>query len=390
MFLIPGLWFLLTTLWSSYPEVSASRALYFILISVGCISAGTLWLRYSQKGLFDFLLPANIFIVLLCLFSIITNIPSDSWTGGHGKGFMGFFGHQNLLASVLLFTLPSVFHRVVIVTKSRIRAVITIDSRRTSFAGMTDADEPSFRLRSESDGKNDTSYTSIQHPVPSIPMIIACCLLLTANFLLLSLTYSRSAILSFIFGVIVFLILSKKWKVILYSIGAAAVISIIIYFTPTLNDPVDKILKKDFPEIYSSRIWMWEPSYKAALEGGLFGLGYGISHPEIRSGEYSDRFENGRLVREKGNSSLALIEEAGLIGLILFLIPIFYILFKVIFKKDPLLPTTYSLLSAALAAFLLHAQFEAWWVGVGSVQLPLFFIFLGLTAHQASSTEIKT
>ena len=160
---------------------------------------------------------------------------------------------------------------------------------------------------------------------------------------------------------------------------------------------------------------MWEPSYKAALEGGLFGLGYGISHPEIRSGEYSDRFENGRLIREKGNQSLALIEEAGLIGLILFILPIIYLLIKLpdtrylIPDKDyksgirnpaspsslhydeasiTLLPTTYSLLSAALAAFLLHSQFEAWWVGVGSVQLPLFFIYTGLlTGYQQIKSQ---
>jgi hypothetical protein len=30
---------------------------------------------------------------------------------------------------------------------------------------------------------------------------------------------------------------------------------------------------------------------------------------------------------------------------------------------------------AALAPLLLHAQFEAWWFGVGSVALPLFLIF---------------
>jgi hypothetical protein len=34
-------------------------------------------------------------------------------------------------------------------------------------------------------------------------------------------------------------------------------------------------------------------------------------------------------------------------------------------------------LLSAIAAFLLHSMFEAWWVGVGSVQLPLFFIFTG-------------
>jgi len=44
-----------------------------------------------------------------------------------------------------------------------------------------------------------------------------------------------------------------------------------------------------------------------------------------------------------------------------------------------LLTTHYSLLTAALTAFILHAQFEAWWVGVGSVQLPLFLLYIGLT-----------
>jgi O-antigen ligase len=344
LFLLPGLWFLLTSLWSSYPEVSSARALYFILISTGCISAGVLWLRYSGKGILDFLLPANILIVLLCLFSIITNIPSDSWTGGHGKGFIGFFGHQNLLASVLLFTLLALFGKI---------------------------KDKSQKIK------------------------VFFFLILSLNLLVLALTYSRSAILSFIFGGILFLLLNKNWKIISYSFITAAVLTAIIYLTPSLNQFADKIIKKDFPEVYSSRMWMWEPSYKAALEGGLFGLGYGISHPDIRSGEYSDHFENGRLIREKGNSTLALIEETGLIGLMLFLIPIFYILFKLIYTKDTLLPTpnsqlptclpvgkaTHNLLTAALAAFILHSQFEAWWVGVGSVQLPLFFIYLGLIFH---------
>jgi O-antigen ligase len=346
LFLLPGLWFLLTLLWSSYPEISALRALYFILISTGCISAGILWIRYSNKNIFDFLLPANLIVVLICVFSILTNIPSDSWTAGHGKGFIGFFGHQNLLASVLLFTLPVVFGVKIKAQSKKLKVFIFI--------------------------------------------------LLTLNFILLILTYSRSAIVAMIFGLIVFLILNKNWKVLSYGFIVAVILTSIIYFTPSLNNFADKILKKDFPEVYSSRLWMWEPSYNAAFEGGFFGLGYGISHPEIRSGEYSDRFEDGRLIREKGNSSLALIEESGVIGLVLFLIPVFYILLRVIIGKDSLLTTqysilntNYSLLTAALAAFILHAQFEAWWIGVGSVQLPLFLLYIGLTIHLASVNEIK-
>lgn len=399
IFLIPGIWFLVTSLWSSYPEISAARALYFILISTGCLSAGFLWMQYSDshKSIFSFLLPANIVVILLSLFSLITNIPSDSWSGGHGKGFMGFFGHQNLLASVLLFTLPSVLYRVIILVrlqsrprqgraKSRIINVITPDSRRTSFAGMTEAGLPSFRPSSESDRLTDTSYASIQYPESNIPIIIAYYLLLTANLLLLALTYSRSAILSLIFGVVVFLILNKSWKILSYSFISAAVFAIIIYFTPSLNQFADKILKKDFPEFYTSRIWMWEPSFRAALEGGVIGLGYGISNPKEKIGGTGDHFEDDRFVREKGNSTLALIEESGLIGLILFLIPLTLLLkhgwmdalMRANHEHAIMQSCNHSILIASLVAFLLHAQFEAWWVGVGSIQLPLFFIFLGL------------
>jgi len=46
-------------------------------------------------------------------------------------------------------------------------------------------------------------------------------------------------------------------------------------------------------------------------------------------------------------------------------------------------PTT-SILLSSLAAFILHAQFEAWWVGVGSVQLPLFFVYVGLIVQSST------
>jgi hypothetical protein len=342
--------------------------LYFILISIGCISAGILWFRYSEKDLFDFLLPANILVVLLSLFSILTNIPSDSWTGGHGKGFIGFFGHQNLLASVLLFTLPSVCSKL---------------WRPKNIEHQLPLKAYSLKL---------TAYY--------LPLT-AYCLLLTANLLFIILTYSRSALLALILGIIVFLILNKNWKVLSFSFITAAFLAAIIYLIPSVNQFADKILKKDFPEVYSSRLWMWEPSYRAAINGGLIGLGYGVSDPKEKVGGMGDHYEDGRFIREKGNSTLALIEESGLIGLVLFLLPIIYLLIKIPDTRyqvpdEKILsgignPTSgiqhsvssikhpvSSILFASIAAFVLHAQFEAWWVGVGSVQLPLFFIYFGL------------
>ena len=47
-------------------------------------------------------------ILIISAISLIFGIPSQSWSGGNGLGFMGFAGHQNILAAALLFTLPGI------------------------------------------------------------------------------------------------------------------------------------------------------------------------------------------------------------------------------------------------------------------------------------------
>ena len=379
--LIPGVWFLLTALWSSYPMISAERALYFILISMGCISAGILWTKYSGNELLDFLLPANVLVVLLCIFSLITNIPSDSWMGGNHKGFMGFFGQQNLLASVLLFTMPVVFVKL----KRQVSSEqLIVNSNET---------------KSQITTRLGRGSTLAAHYL----LLTSYSLLLASNLIFLLLTYSRASILSLVIGAVVFLVINKNWKVIAYSLGVIIIFVVIVLINPAFNKFSEDIINKDFPEFYSSRVWMWEPSYRAALNGGITGLGYGISDPDIKPGSLGDHYEDGRFVREKGNSVLALVEETGLIGLVLFIMAIFVIVILSVTKdltqrrffsrldgirmttNHSLLITKYSLLTASLAAFIIHAQFEAWWVGVGSVQLPLFFIYIGLISRNSKS-----
>ncbi|MCZ7612765.1 MAG: hypothetical protein M5T52_04270 [Ignavibacteriaceae bacterium] len=84
---------------------------------------------------------------------------------------------------------------------------------------------------------------------------------------------------------------------------------------------------------------MWEPSYRAAQNGGLTGLGYGMSDPNIKPGSLGDHYEGERFVREKGNSVLALVEETGVVGLVLFLLPIIYLLRKLPDTRYQTLPT---------------------------------------------------
>ena len=147
------------------------------------------------------------------------------------------------------------------------------------------------------------------------------------------------------------------------------------------------LLNKDGGKILGRRMILWEPSFEAAKLGGVFGLGYGVSAPDIKTPILTgSHYENGRYIREKGNSFLAIIEETGLIGLILFLLPMIWIIRKFIIynsqftiKENFRSNSTLYIVHCTLLAMFVHAQFEAWWVGVGSVALPLYLIFLFIT-----------
>jgi len=340
-----GLWCAGTSFWSDYPFVSLSRSGYFVFISLAAVLGGYLWQQIDSDSL-SFLLPANTIIVGLSIFSLITNIPPESWTGGNSKGFMGFAGHQNTLASAILFTLPATINKI-----------------------------PSLE-------GNNLSRLGSQAKAERGGLI----LLLFFNLIILLLTYSRATILALICGVIVFLILNKKWNTLRYSAAVVLLIFSFIWFSPSLKMEVNKFVRKDFPAFYSTREWMWVPSYKAALNGGLFGLGYGISNPDIIVPGIGSYYDNGRYIREKGNSFLALIEESGLIGLLLFILPVVYLFYKYRDTRhrvpnENLVSGTRNpasgILLASIAAFIIHSQFEAWMVGVGSIQLPLFFFYTG-------------
>ncbi len=378
LIILTGIWFLITAFWSLHPEVSIKRALYFILISIGSVCAGLLSTRLKIKEkrlkqeerretkdvsreienenkflsskfslltsnllpLTSSLLPANIIVITLCLFSLITGIPSDSWTLGNGKGFAGFFGHQNLLASILLFTMPGVLLKI---------------------------KEKGKKIKGEA---------------------IFYFILLSLNLLVLALTYSRATMFSLAVGIIFYLVLRKHWKIILYGFLLIITSGVIVWSIPSLKNETEKLIYKDFPTFLYTRQWLWGPSYKAALNGGLTGLGYGISDPSIILPKGTGSHYDGDVYeREKGNSTFALIEETGLIGLALFILLIGFTIkigcMDAAWMHDQnsnsvMQSYNHSFLLSALVAFLVHSQFEAWMTGVGSVQLPLFFFYIGL------------
>jgi len=349
---VSGIWILLTAAWSSYPLISLYRGGYFILLSIGLIAGGYISAKEGKNPAAGFLLWANIAVAALSLYSFAAGVPADAWTGGHGKGFMGFAGHQNLLASAILFTVPSSLY---------------------------------FFIAQKAPSKFISGST--------LSNLLSVFLLLL-NIFFLIITFSRASLLSYIIMVALFGIFLFKWKaVIAYLIFAAAFAALFLIDAP-FKASIEKALYKDFPTLLFSREILVEPSYHAALKGGAVGLGYGISDPEIiLPGVTGSIYVDGRYIREKGNSVLALVEETGVIGLVLFLLPVFYVMKNprirgignedAADKKEGVHLSSKMInafLFSALIAFIIHAQFEAWWAGPGSVQLPLFFIYLGALA----------
>lgn len=340
---------LITSLWSLNTFITIQRSLYLLLMYSVILSAIFIHIKYSDKKNLKFLIPANITIVIISLVSLIFKIPENGWTGGNGLGFMGFAGHQNTLAAALLFTLPGIISFVI---------------------------EQSSKSNKYSKSRADTS-SNISRLISRVWLLSSSFLLLTFNILLLFLTYSRTSILALFVGSIIFLILIKSKKILSFLLSITAILLVLYFTIPFIQNSINGILNKDGGRIFGRRIILWEPFFQAAKLGGIIGLGYGISAPEIKTPELTgSHYEDGRYIREKGNSVLAVVEETGIIGLILFLLPIFFIVIKNFTVHNPQPPITYLLLLTVLAAMLLHSQFEAWWVGAGSVTLPLYLIVL--------------
>ena len=177
LFLPFGIWIILTSIWSSFPLISFTRGLSFLLMSAAAVSLALLSKKYFNS-IFSVLLPLNILIIISSLISLLIGFPQDAWTAGNGMGFMGFAAHQNTLGVLILFTVPSVIFQL-------FRNFNNLKSKKYNFL--------------------TTEFF----------LLLLSFLLFTFNFLLLLLTHSRASILSLIVFIIVFALFTLRRKYLL-------------------------------------------------------------------------------------------------------------------------------------------------------------------------------
>ena len=402
MWFLPfGIWASLSAIWSLEPLISFSRGLFYIFISSTAVLIGFIY-KNKTRVLFKQFLIINGLIVVISFLSLISGIPSDAWTANHGLGFTSIFIHQNTLAAVLMFTLIGPVYFLINCLPASLLGRVIPDSNTESKKGSLS--HSSFEMTKK--------IGVISNPFRVRNLIlkwesIFSLLLILSNLYFIYLSYSRAVMLALFIGGLTFIYLlgTVKFNLIFTLFLIISGASVFYFFGNNINT----YLKKGGSDYFARRNILWEPSYKAALNGGIIGLGYGVTDPTIES-NYKKENRFGELKREKGNSILALVEETGIIGLVLFLLPVVKVTLSFInnFKqsgirnqitvksnsslithhgaqvlhqtpitKNSSLITLYSsLVFAFLLSFIIHSQFEGWFVGISSFYLIVFVTML--------------
>jgi hypothetical protein len=318
-----GLWAMATSLWSTYPRESCIRSIVFIVSSSGLIMGGFCWIKYFREQEFGFLIPVNILLLIASLFSLMTKIPNDYWAG-YGFGLKSFWGHQNTLASLIIFTIPGIF-------------LLPLKNKK-------------------------------------IAIIISLILILT-NVYILFLTHSRTALIILILCAFLFTLLSKRFKIFGIIILIFMVVTIAYIANKNVQSQLNNYLFKTEVSLLDRKKPIISASYDAAAIGGWKGLGFGVSDNTVISNLQVNvhyHFEGVRLVREKSVSIYALIEETGWIGLILFLFFVCYIFYLAVMTYLKTMSWTSVLMICLLVGMSLHAQLE----GCGQVWVRCSFLCL--------------
>lgn len=154
----------------------------------------------------------------------------------------------------------------------------------------------------------------------------------------------------------------------------------IFALAPAVKDKIiSQAIYKHSTKVLETREDVWGESLKGALEGGWLGGGFGVS---IGAQDWEGGFTAQTYGREKGNSQLAVLEEIGVIGFILYL-GIILIILKELYAgyraaKSQELKVAQALILGAIVGLIIQSIFEGWWVALGSLDAVLFWTTTGV------------
>jgi O-antigen ligase len=131
--------------------------------------------------------------------------------------------------------------------------------------------------------------------------------------------------------------------------------------------------------ILFSRERVWDKSYENAIAGGWFGAGYGVT---IGNTVFEGGLTAETYGREKGNTELAIVEETGMVGLMLYVILLLTLFTPLVSahigEKDRDAKVVLGLITGGLCGITVTSLFEAWWVAPGSPESVFFWGLAGV------------
>ena len=326
-------WCFLTGFWSDVPVLSFLKGGSFFFAALTMIAIGSEWVKQAS---WQNSLSYTILIIPITLFAGLSGkIHNLSYTNNSIELFQGATSNPNFFGGLCAFCIPYLLWNIYKNWNNK--------RKRLLFCVIT---------------------------------------ALITWFLLLS--FSRSAIIvSLIITLFFSLSLKLKNTYIASLICGLFIVILLVSTSEKFNDIAQSYIYKNttHTNAFSSRDGVWKDSYNAAIQGGAFGLGYGVS-AKLKSYHFQDKsLQSSGYGREKGNSQLAIIEETGLIGLVLYTILLIISLtqfFMFYFKLSGDKKVLMGILLGAMCGFIVQSTVEAWWGSPAAPETIYFWTLFGV------------
>lgn len=328
-------WCFLSSFWSDILLLSLSKSILFALVATSGISLGLQWMRkFPLSDALNYLAPVAIISLLSGFWGFLTGtviqLQPELFL------FQGFISGSNMLGILLCIAFPYLLWK--------------------TYLNWTSFENRSFWL-----------------------FFSFFC------FFFLTLALSRSALLSTLATFLGFLFSLKASKK-FWSLFCALLVLLTIFFINPLT--IDHVIKKyvykttqENSALFYTREQNWADSYQAAKEGGWSGLGFGVS-VGWKKFNWNNALTSVGYGREKGNSQLAIIEETGIIGFLLYLLLLSIIILKLILlHRRPMHRDErvfLGIVEGMFAAIVLHSIFEGWWTSPGALETFYFWVLTGI------------
>jgi O-antigen ligase len=325
------IWCIFTFSWSEVPELTLMKSGALALVGIGLLAGGEYWVvRLGWERALSYLFP----ILGLALFAGVFGQEAIEQSEGLTL-YEGMTSNPNMLGSLMNMAVPLLLWQ-------------------------------SYRSRG------------------SQRQLVLWLGLLGVVLGVLLISVSRSSIIAALTTCGVFLVVvGVRRSAFLYALAAILLCGSFMA-VPDVYETLDQRYVRKAPEgsnadILNSRQELWEESYEQALKGGYVGGGYGVT---IGDTDFVGGLTAVGYGREKGNSQLAIMEETGIVGLVLYIVFLVVLFHKAALSVrqsiDPDMKVMAAILLGALAGQTAQSLFEAWWVAPGSPEAAYFWAMSGV------------